>query len=499
MTSTLTTLVRLAVVGLAIVPLAIATPTAAFAAGGYYSGALGARAAGRSGAFVARADDPTAVSYNPAGLANLDETTVMLGNRFSYNAYDFTRATTVDWGHQMNGAAPTVAFPAVHNASPWQAAEPLIGVASKLGLPDWGFALAALAGPGTSKEDYPLSGGQRYMMVSREAIILDYVASAAWRPRPSVGFGVTLEWIHVPKLNYSLIIDGTPFAGAANPVSSNLDLLAQTSGSDPFTFNAIVGGWWRATPHLDLAFAAQVIPSSIVTRSTLEVTPLDRTMPDVALTRNSLPANDVTVTLPQPLMARVGGRYRGLAGDAELFDLELDVEYEGWSRVKDFTLDTHGLTAQLQGAFVDLASIKIAKQWRDTIAVRLGGDYAVVPDRWVMRGGAFYETAVAPASHANVDFAGGQMLGGSLGSSLIFGRLELAVAYQLRYQPTLTVSESGAGVFQQVPASACRAPYADATSCNPHYLGQSAPAINGGSYGAMFHYLSLAVLYRYGS
>jgi long-subunit fatty acid transport protein len=482
----------------ALVGVMLLAPTAAFAAGGYYSGALGARAAGRSGAFVARADDPTAVSYNPSGLVNIDETTVMLGNRLSYNVYDFTRGTTVDWGHEVNGTAPTVSFPPVHNARPWQTAEPLIGVVSKLGLSDWGFALAAIAGPGTSNESYPPAGGQRYMMVSREAIILDYAASAAWRPRPSVSFGATLEWIHVPKLDYSLIIDGTPFAGAANPVSSNLDLLAQTSGSDPFTFNAIVGGWWRATPHLDLAFAAQVVPASIVAKSTLKVTPLDRTMPQVVITRHGVPADDVTITLPQPLMARIGARYRGLAGDSELFDLELDLEYEGWSRVKDFTLDTHGLTAELQGAFVDLASIRIAKQWRDTVAARIGGDYAVVPRRWFMRGGVFYETAVAPASHANVDFAGGQMLGGSLGSSLVFGRLEVAFAYQLRYQPTFTVSEAGAHVYQQVPATACMAPYTDPIGCNPHYLGQPAPAINGGSYGAMFHYLSLALLYRYG-
>ena len=35
-------------------------------------------------------------------------------------------------------------------------------------------------------------------------------------------------------------------------------------------------------------------------------------------------------------------------------------------------------------------------------------------------------------------------------------------------------------------------------ACNPHYLGQPAPAINAGGYAATFHYLSLALLYRYG-
>ena len=47
----------------AVTTLAAAATLAGTAAadGGYYGGALGARAAGRAGAFTARADDPTAV------------------------------------------------------------------------------------------------------------------------------------------------------------------------------------------------------------------------------------------------------------------------------------------------------------------------------------------------------------------------------------------------------------------------------------------------------
>jgi long-chain fatty acid transport protein len=487
----------------------------AFAAGGYYAGALGARAAGRAGAFAARADDPTAVSYNPAGLAkSVDgdadgppDTVIMLGNRLSYNAYAYTRAPTPDWGHVQNGVAPTVAFDEVRNGQPWQPLEPLLAVASKLGLRDWGFALAAFAAPGTSREAFPPGGGQRYLMVSREAIILDYAASAAWKHRELFGVGATLEWIHVPRLDYALVIDGTPFAGVANPVSSPLDLLASTTGSDAFTFNAIVGAWLRPAPFLEFALAGQVVPANIVAKSRLSVAALDPSMGPVALTRDGRPANDVTVTLPLPLLARAGARYRRLAGRRagvggsvrELFDVELDVEYESWSRVQQFTLDTHGLAASLNGADVDLGKIAVRKRWRDTVAVRLGGDYAVIPGRWTLRAGGFYETAVADAAYANVDFPGGAMLGGSLGTSLVLGRWEVAIAYQLRRQPRFGVSEGNARVYQQVPASACQPPYQDATACNPNYLGQPSPAVNAGSYGATSHSLTVALLYRYSS
>ena len=366
----------------ALTTLAAATTVAAQASadGGYYGGALGARAAGRSGAFVARADDPTAVAYNPAGLALIGGTVIMVGNRVSYNGYSYTRAPTEDWGHPVNGVAPIVIFDKVSNGKPWQMLEPLLAVASNLGLPNWGFALAAFASPGAANLDFPTpalssapgAAGQKYMMLSREAIILNYTASVAWKYHDLFGVGVTAEWIAVPRLNYALMIDSTPFAMTANPVYSNLDMKATTTGSDLFTFNAILGAWFRPVPYLQFGVAGQVVPANIKTKSTLNVTPVDPSLGAVEVTRDGYPANDVNITLPLPLNARVGARYRGLDGTREIFDVELDVEYETWSRVNDFTLETHGLVADFQGGTADLNTIRSrstgATRWRSSWA-----------------------------------------------------------------------------------------------------------------------------------
>ncbi len=194
----------------------------------------------------------------------------------------------------------------------------------------------------------------------------------------------------------------------------------------------------------------------------------------------------------------MGARYRGLDGTREIFDVELDVEYETWSRVNDFTLETHGLVADFQGGTADLNTIRIAKHWRNTLAVKLGGDVAVIPDLLAVRGGAFYETAVAEAAYANVDFAGGPMMGGSLGGSLRVGRLEIALAYQLRHMSSVSVTEDQGRVYQQVPASACKPPYDDPNTCNEHYLNKPGPVVNAGSYSATSHYIAVALLYRPG-
>ncbi len=478
--------------------------TSALAEGGYFSGTLGTRATGRGGAFVARADDVTAVTYNPAGLADLHGTLIELGNAFSYNAYSYTRAPTIDYGNPdpQSGEFPRVTFAKVSNGQPWQALDPLAGVASNLGLENWGFALAAFAPSGISQESFPSTGGQRYMMVSRESIILEYVASIAWKFRDVFGLGASAEWIHVPRLSYSLYIDGDPLAHPGNPVTSTFDILATVKGSAPFTFNAILGAWYRPVPFLELGVSGQVVPANVVAHSTLSVVPDSQSIGDVTLYRNGVRANDVTLTLPLPMLFRGGARYRHLQGARELYDLELDVEYETWSRVKRFAVDTnvgnHDLQAEVQSHTIDIGTINIEKHWRDTVTVRLGGDYAVIPDRLTLRGGGYYESAVADPAYANVDFSGGPQIGGSVGASIFFGQVELALAYQLRVQPSVSVSEDAARVYQQVPGSSCEPPYTDQVHCNQHYLNQPSPVVNAGTYSAVSHFVAFDLLYRYG-
>jgi long-subunit fatty acid transport protein len=485
---------------------ALVSALASFASGpssahadGYFSGTTGARAAGRGGAFTARADDLSAVVHNPAGLAHLTgDGMFQLGNRFSYNAYAFERRPTLDWGNPEAGVPPYVAFAEVTNDAPLQLLEPFLGVASKLGLPDFTFALTLHAPAGVSRQQFPVDGGQRYMMVERESLLLVSAASAAWQPVAELGVGASLQLTHAPRLRYQLVIDANPFPGEAHPVSSELDMLATMTGSDWLTADLVLGAWWRPEPFLELAIAGHVIPGEIDTGGTLAVEPLSAEIEeDVELRRDGVAADDVRLRLPLPVGARAGVRYRGLQGSRELFDVELDVGYEAWSRVERFHLDTDGLAAHLLGRRVDIGSIVIPKRWRDMIGVRLGGDYAVLPERLTVRGGVFYESAVAPRSHAHVDFAAGTQLGGALGASLFVLGVELALAYQYRHQPAMRVPEGEARVFQQNPGTQCAAPYTDPDLCHPQYQGLPAPPVNAGEYRAHAHAASLELLHRF--
>ncbi len=472
----------------------LATPALA---GGYFYGPNGAQASGRGGAFVAKADDISAVIINPAGLAHGHGTLLQLGNRFSYNALSYKRAPTLDWG-SSDAVPPYVEFATVDNEKPWQVLDPLLGVATDFGLPDFRFALAAVAVTGASREEFPITGGQRYMMLSREALIVNYAATAAYHYREVFGAGVSLVWVAVPKLRYDLVIQGSSIGGNAYPVSSELDIHATTDGSDLFTPNAVLGTWYRPAPFLELALSGQIIPADVKTKSKLTTTAVDPDVAgDITLKRDGIPADDVSITFPLPLTARAGARYRHLEGERELFDVELDFVLETWRRVKRFDVESNNLIANLQGNDVPIGRIEIEKHWRNTLAVMLGGDYAAVKDLVTVRAGAFYESAVANPHYLNVDFASGEQLGGTLGASFFYRGAELALAYEYRHQPTAHVSEGDARVHQVVPGSACTPPYTDPALCDPNYPGIPAPAVNAGTYDAHAHVASIDLMYRF--
>lgn len=467
-------------------------------AGGYYSGTKGARAAGRAGAFSVKADDLTAVSLNPAGLSRIEGTLLHVGNRFSRNMMSFTREPTLDYGNLEMGVAPPVEFAPSENGAPWQPLDPLLGVASSLGLERWVFALSVIAPPGVAREEFAVDGGQRYLMVEREGIMLDIAASAAFRLGDDIGVGASLIWRAVPRIDYALVVDAVPFPGEANPVSSEFDMLARTRGSDPFVPGVVLGAWYRPARFLELGASATLWLADIHTSSRLTIDPLSPEIDDeVVLRRDANFADDVSLSLPLAHSARLGVRYRHLEGARELFDVEVDVVYEAWSSVDRFTLDSNGLIATLLSQRIEIEQIQIEKQWQDTWSLHLGGDVNVLPGLLTARAGVAYETAVADRRYAHVDFPSGSQWGGALGASLFFSDVELALAYDFRRQSQVEVSEAEARVYQEVPSTSCAAPYTDPDLCNPAYAGQPSPTVNGGTYSAHSHMASLDLIYRF--
>ncbi len=474
-------------------------------AGGYYSGSVGARAAGRGGAFTVKADDLSAAAVNPAGLTRAANM-LHVGNKFSYNQQRYRRANSLNWRDlDANGNPPVVTFEEVENQAPFQALGPIVGVSSDFGLEDWAFALVAYAPAGIARQEFPLDGGQRYMMVARNTMMVHYTFNAAWKYDDVFGIGVGFQWISVPELTYEIVVNGSP-SGPINPASSNTDLHSRFQGSDLFTPNLMVGAWVQLSPSWQAAVAGQVLPAQLVLNGRLRAQSLNQQLIDSIVPSPGeppetgravlTPTDEMDLTLPLPLVGRAGIRYIHQSEGRDVFDLEANVVYETWSRVERFRLDGRGITATFVQTDVDVGLLDVEKQWNDTVGVQLGGDFRV-SDGVTLRAGAFYESAVAPKAYMNVDFPAGQQMGGALGASLHIGGLELALAQEYRFQPTVAVPEAEGKVYQQVPGSRCQPPYDHPLTCNPNQPGQPSPTVNAGLYSANSWVTTLDVLYRF--
>ena len=493
---------------LALIGICATVPISVFA-GGFTVGDQGARTAGRAGATVARADDLSAIEYNPAGLAKLGQTRFHLGNRFGYVNEDFKRAPLYDWTKlDDNGVPDYVRFKTVSNETPWQLLNPMLVAATNFGLENWGFALGVYAPQGVRNQKFPyaigdpnqdkLDGGSRYMLTKRVVNLAYYDLSVAWKYKDIFGIGASLQWVDLASVELQLVVDGTTIPGMANPVVSDYDMLVSLKGADHIGGSAIIGAWFKPKPYLEIGLSGRVIPVRLNADCKLSVKPITLTSDEPPeMTRNNRKADDVKLSFTLPVTARLGVRYIHLDGDTPLFDLELDFVYESYHMTDAYDIDGNGLNVSIIGQEVPVDHIVLPKNWRDTFSVRLGGDYNLAPDLFSIRAGAFYESAARKEEYSFVDFYAGHRLGGSLGASVMFKGFDISLSYTYIFEFPITVSETEGRVYQQVPGSRCQPPYDSTTTCHDNYLNQPAPVANAGTYVSSYHLTSLSVSYGF--
>jgi long-chain fatty acid transport protein len=502
---------------LAITVAALSLAPATAWAGGFEIADQGPRGAGRAGAFTVRADDPSAVDYNPAGLARMRGTRVYLANRFTYGNEEYKRARTLDWSDAAGGYPMRVDFPWVRNSTSFQWLGLMAAVTTDFGLEDWGFGLSVYGPPGVSAQSFPSDGPQKFMLFEREVVILYYTLSIARKYRDVFGFGVSLQWVDVPIFRFGLVVDGNTTPRLVNPVSGRFDMESRIDGADHVGFTAILGFWYKPAPGWELAASARVLPVPITAASHLTLTAqsLDLDSPPVT-SRNGVPDDSVTFSMILPPRLRVGARYvhtvkepvvttePAATGepavterDREVFDLELDLGYEAWSMLDAFTMDGDGLVSEVLGTRVPVGTLRVPRNWRDTWSVRLGGDWQAVPDWLALRAGVMWESPSSSPEYSYLDVFPGHRLGVSAGFSFTVEGFDFSASYTYLFQLPVSVTEEESRVYQQAPGSACVAPYTDPQLCNEHYIGKPAAPANAGTYLSDYHFVSVSASYRF--
>ena len=370
-------------------------------AGGFEIPDRGAKALGRGGANVVGVDDATALHYNPAALAKLRGTTLLYNHSLIWHDTRFTRAPLSSaWGDDAG-----TTFPTVRDAKKLFPLGLFAAVSTDFGLENWTFGAGVYGPHSVGQHDYPEYGPQSFMLTDMNVLMAYYSLAAAWKWKDVFGVGVTVQYVDLLQLDYSLVIDSTFTEGlepipsdASTQLTSKLHLKDRTGGT------AIVGLWYRPHRNVELALASRVVPVMLEPRGTMQVD------------KPTLVTDDIRVTMPLTLPAtlRGGVRYIHYAKDRQWFDLELAAEWENWSVIDAYDVQVSG---RISGQ--EIQDLRLGKNWRDTVSVRLGGDVNVIPKHLTVRAGGYFESAGSPRSFSHLDVP--SFMRGGLGAGLTAG------------------------------------------------------------------------------
>jgi hypothetical protein len=464
---------RLATAGLA---LAIAAPAgAARGSSGIESPEIGVLQAGRGGAWVARADDPLAAYFNPAGLAT-QSSGAHAGVHLMLLDQCFTRRGPDGKPVPPSTTSPIPAPGAEGGPDPKVCAErgvfPNPQVAAALRLrDDLAIGLAVLGPHGVGSRQWPESipythptfgdttqpSPQRYLVTSNEAAIVMPTLSAGFTPTPGLSIGAGFVWgiatLEVVNFNESTSAEG------GDDFNTHNDLRSRVEAVDLFIPGFVLGARWSASDRLDLGawFKWQD-----ALRSKVDLTVESRYW-TAAGRKNENPcpgeepgcnvtevegAGDLKLQIP--MEAKLGIRYhhprrgagrlaqarstsqqvRDPMGD-DLFDLELDLTWSNNSALEAIEVRFREGIA-VRGTAVGFVPLNadVPHTWRDVVGARLGGDFVALPGLLAVRAGGFFESKGQDDADLNLDFDLGWRVGGGGGATVRVGPVDLSAAFQ---------------------------------------------------------------------
>jgi long-chain fatty acid transport protein len=448
------------------VAIAIAVAAAGTArAGGLFVGEAGTQANERGGAFVAKADDPSAIWINPAGVVKTGRAEIYLGSSFIDYSLSFDRDglyRTTDGNAAWEGSE----MPGVEDRA---GVQPIPSLGATYRWRNLGIGLGVFGPNSNPKRDFQcdtddclVEGGSplpvRYDLVSQEALFVFPSLAVAYRVHPMIDVGVRGSW------GFGNINARTFTWGVRNyeeDIEKDGDFNVEASDSFVPTFGA--GVLVRPVPNLEIGLAYS---SQADIRATGNATADLGARLGIGDDRAAIyPVADefaaceaggtpsalktcLSINLPQTFAIGARFVFRDAMG-AERGDIELDGKWENWSAASDIDVTVDGRsviidadTGEEIGGTGDLRPQTIKHGFRDTFAVRLGGSWRFPMGANLLeaRAGVAYDTAAAPTSWTRLDIDGMERITASLGAAFeISERYRIDVGFAVIIEPSRDV------------------------------------------------------------
>jgi long-chain fatty acid transport protein len=461
----------------------------------------GSEQEGRGGAWIARASDPLAAFYNPAGLAG-QPTRLTLQSNISLQHTCFSRVKALNDVNTNDGVAPGGSYPQVCNnggAFPdpqlgltWRANDKLgVGLLvlgpSAIGNVSWPTFVNGAAAP------------SRYLLIKESVPYVTPTVGVGWEVVDDLRVGASFQAGFAPMIDLAnTAVADQGFSGMAGTPAAN-DIYSEVHAVSAVIPGFTLGTIWSPLPNLDIAawykWSAPITATGDVQTASgyfdatgkqqviwgdTHVANCNQPPGTPAYTQNPCGGgNNVTLKIPQPMEAKLGVRfhkprtYRAnpvrdpMAQD--LFDIEADLTW-----ANDSTLDAVHVGIKTtspvgdgslppssglpQGVAVLPPNDDVPHYFHDVYGLRLGGDVNVLPDRLALRAGAFFESQAANAAYQNIDFDAawrfGFALGGTYRIPLGARSLDLMLGYGHVFFGTLQNDQQNVGI-RAVNGTAC--------------------------------------------
>lgn len=351
----------------------------------------GAKASAMAGAFAATADDPSAIFYNPAGIAQQRHMAAYAGTTLINFTNEFTGDINdpVTSGVEAKYNRHTFNIPNMYAVVPFGENITFgIGVFAAFGLrTDWAD---------------PFPG--RYISKDADLKTTSVNPVVAWQTsdgRIAIGGGVEYRRARVILNANRLALN--PFVGRIQDVANTR--LVSEYGSD-IGFNAGIlfkasdrwrfGAAYRSAMDIDLDGEAEV--TQLLTGNAQF---------DAIVASQLPPDQDISTTLPFPEIATVAVAF----SPNENWDIELDIIRTGWDRFKALDVEFKQTPA---------FSFSREQNWEDSSSYRLGVNHNAT-EHWDVRFGFVYDENPQPIEAVSPLLPDSDRLGGSLGAGFHAG------------------------------------------------------------------------------
>lgn len=364
---------------------------AVFSAGfGVYE--QGSAAMGQGNAFSARADDPSAIFYNPAGIAQLKGTQVSLGATAILVKSAFRNDLTGNTTDMFQQTSFPPNFYLTHALShQWSVG---LGIYAPFGL----------------KIQWPQNWDLSRIIYRASLESIYFNPTIAWRPHDRLMLGVGMSYVYgTTELKKNL----TPLP------PPQVDLRITRGIGDGWGYN--FGGILKLSQWTSLA---------LTFRSPVRIDFEGRA-------ESAFPSfidGQVTTTITMPPMAVIGVSHVFSPN----FVLELDIQWTGWSKFQSLDLKFEN----------SVFNTSISRNWKDVVAIRVGGEYRV-NEIWALRAGYTYDETPVPAGTVDPLLPDATRDIFAVGLGYTVGFFTTDVAYNLLLMRDRRVDNVISGVSQQ--------------------------------------------------